>query len=224
VHGSSRTVPKALEIGTVEALRHALAMFAEAGVAPLVSESLLQRNLVQYSVGASRRDDAMISFVAVKHRPLPQHCAVGSYVELVPQPEVDALARAVLEALDYQGIAEVEILRDEDSGRLYLIEINARPWVQYALGVASGHDLLAFQLYPERFDAGHAVQRGRRWLNFTGDLYYCFSRSTGVVREGRVTRSAYLRSLLRANTFAYFALTDPAPAWRVFREFWSSRA
>src|SRR4029450_1976589 len=58
VHGSARTVPKALEVGTVEALRHALAMFTEAGVAPLVSESLLQRNLVQYSVGASRRGDA----------------------------------------------------------------------------------------------------------------------------------------------------------------------
>ena len=166
----------------------------------------------------------MISFVAIKRRPLPQHCAVGTYVELAPQPEVDALGRAVLEALDYQGIAEVEILRDEDSGRLYLIEINARPWVQYALGSASGHDLLGFQLHPERFDAGRAVQRGRRWLNFTGDLYYCFSRSAGVVRKGRMTWVPYLRSVLRANTFAYFAWTDPMPAWRVLRELWSARA
>ena len=114
VHGSGGTVPKALEVDTVEALRHALAMYAEAGVAPIVTESLLQRNLVQYSVGASRRGESMISFVAIKRRPLPQHCAVGSYVELAPQPQVDALARAVLEALDYQGIAEVEILGDED--------------------------------------------------------------------------------------------------------------
>ena len=224
VHGGGRTVPKALEVDTVEALRRALATYADAGVTPIVSESLLQRNLVQYSVGASRRGESMISFVAIKRRPLPQHCAVGTYVELAPQPEVDALARAVLEALDYQGIAEVEILRDEDSGRLYLIEINARPWVQYALGSASGHDLLGFQLHPERFDAGRAVQRGRRWLNFTGDLYYCFSRSAGVVRKGRMTWVPYLRSVLRANTFAYFAWTDPMPAWRVLRELWSARA
>jgi predicted ATP-grasp superfamily ATP-dependent carboligase len=175
---------------------------------------LLGRRLTQYSVGASRRETEMITFVAVKRRPLPEDCAVGTYVELRPDDAVASLARRALESLDYQGIAEVEILRDEGTGRDYLIEINARPWIQYGLGPASGHDLLAFQLDPRRFDRTRAVTRGKRWLNFPNDLFYCFSRSVGVVRRGRVPVASYLRSMLGANTFAHFAWTDPLPAWR----------
>src|SRR5262249_54884355 len=117
---------------------------------------------------------------------------------------------------------EVEILRDENAGRNYVIEVNARPWVQYALGPASGHDLLAFMLDPTKHDAHRAATSGRRWLNLSADAYYCFSRSVGLVRDGRIPLSSYLASVIRANTFAYLSLRDPAPAWRNLRQWLSS--
>lgn len=219
VHGAARRVPKALEVTQAAELERALALYAEAGIVPLVTESLLPRSLQQYSVGASRRGGDMISFVARKCRPLPRECAVGTYVELDPQLEVEALARKTLEALDYQGIAEVEILRDASSGELFLVEINARPWVQYALAAASGHDLLAFQLRPGGFDHARARQRGLRWVNLTEDLYVCFSRTAGMVRRGELTAADYARSLRRANVYAHFSWRDPGPALRALREF-----
>jgi predicted ATP-grasp superfamily ATP-dependent carboligase len=219
---SPTSIPKAVEARDPLELSRWLAVFAAASVTPLLNESLLGRRLTQYSVGAARRGDAMITFVAVKRRPLPEVCAVGSYVELAPNEAVEAIARRALQALDYHGIAEVEVLHDEESGQNYLIEINARPWVQYGLGVASGHDLLAFMLDPSGFDPRRAAKTGRRWMNLSADLYYSFSRSVGLVRDGRVPLGAYVSSVLRANTFAYLSWADPGPARRNLRQFLAS--
>ena len=218
-NASRTTVPKAVEARNSSELARWMAVFEAAGVTPLVTESLLGRRLTQYSVGAARRANALMTFVAIKRRPLPEICAVGSYVELVPNDAVEAIARQALEALDYHGIAEVEVLHDEESGQDYLIEINARPWVQCGLGVASGHDLLAFMLDPSRFDPRRAAKTGRRWINLSADLYYSFSRSVGFVRDGRVPLGRYVSSVLRANTFAYLSWADPGPAWRNLRQF-----
>lgn len=218
-HASRLAVPKAVAVHDASELARWMGVFQAAAVTPLVTESLLGRRITQYSVGGARRGAAMMTFVAIKRRPLPEVCAVGSFVELAPDDAIEALARRTLDALDYRGIAEVEILRDEDSGRDYLIEVNARPWVQYALGAASGHDLLAFMLDPGGVAAGRAVTSGKRWLNLSADLHYCFSRSVGLVRDGRIPLGAYVLSVLRANVFAYHAWADPGPAWRSLREF-----
>jgi len=207
-------VPKAVEVHDAAEFTRWTKVFDEAAAVPLVTESLLGRRLTQYSVGAARRGAAMMTFVAIKRRPLPEVCGVGSYVELAPNPQVEILARRALDALEFQGIAEVEILRDEGSKRDYVIEINARPWVQYGLGAASGHDLLAFMLDPGGHDPRRAKSTGRRWINLSADSYYCFSRSVGLVRSGRIPFRTYLSSVVRANTFAYFSPTDPGPAWR----------
>jgi predicted ATP-grasp superfamily ATP-dependent carboligase len=153
-----------------------------------------------------------MTFVAIKRRPSPEVCGVGSYVELSPDAAVETLARRALDALDFRGIAEVEILRDEDSGRDYLIEINARPWVQYALGPASGHDLLSFMFFPDRHDPRRAATSGRRWLDLSADAYYCFSRTVGLVRDGRIPFRTYLSSVLRANTLPIFRSRSPPRA------------
>lgn len=218
-HGRGAAVPKAVEAGNRDEALHWLGVYDEAGVEALVTASLLARPITQYSVGAARNGEALMSFVAVKRRPLPRVCAVGSYVELSPQPEVEALARRALEALDYQGIAEVEILRDDASGECFLIEINARPWVQYPLGPASGHPLLGYLIDPASFMPSRAATAGRAWLNLTQDLYFCLSRSVGHVRRGEISWRSWLASLAAARSFAYFAWGDPMPAWRNLRSF-----
>jgi len=211
-------VPKAIEVHDGAALSRWLATYRDAGVTPFVTQSLLGRALTQYSVGAARRDGKSLTFVAIKRRPTAELCGVGTYVELVPDARAESLARRALEALDYHGIGEVEILRDEQSGVDWLIEINCRPWVQYALGPRSGHDLLAFMLDPATFDARAAVVDGRRWLSFADDAYYCFSRSEGLVRHGKLPLIGYLRSIATANTFAYLSLRDLRAFWPTLRK------
>ncbi len=212
LHGrDSRRLPKAVEARTEDELRAWLDHFAEAGIPPLITESLLSLPVVQYSVPASRAKGRLQTFVARKTRPAPESCAVGTYVELCPQPDVESLARRALEALDYFGIAEVEVLHVPQSGRSYLIEINARPWLQYALAPASGHDFLGMVTGRTTLRPKAERKAGVRWIDFRSDLFACWSRSIGLVRNGKLGLSAYLQSLIRANVFALFAWSDLWP-------------
>src|SRR5262249_55756261 len=208
----------AVEVGCVEDLAQCLDGYRRAGAVPVVGESLLVRRLQQFSVGAAVSAPGMMTVVTRKLRPPPDACAVGSLVEATEQSDAERLAQRALLALDYHGIAEVEILRDEDTGEVFLIEVNARPWLQFAIAAARGRDLLAFALErrasarssPTAHDDQRAV-----WLDFRDDLRVCFGRR-GLVRAGRLGLRTYLRSIARANVFARWALSDPLPAWNDF--------
>jgi predicted ATP-grasp superfamily ATP-dependent carboligase len=189
-----------------------LARFAAADCGALVSESLLGGDVVQYSVPFARSGAALLSFVARKVRPVPERCAVGTFVELAPHDAVESAARRAVVALDYFGIGEVEILHSATTGRACLIEINARPWLQYALAPASGHDFLGLML-GRPAPAAPARQSGLRWIDLQSDLFGALSRSEGAVRNGHAPLVPYLLSLLRSNVYARFAWNDMRPAF-----------
>jgi predicted ATP-grasp superfamily ATP-dependent carboligase len=205
-------LPKAIEVRSEAELDQWLATFAEQRCSAIVSESLLHEPLTQFSVPFLRTPNTFESFVARNVRPAPKHCSVGSYVELTLQPEVEQLARRAAEALNYFGIGEAEILRVESTGQLFLIEINARPWLQYPLAPASGHDFLGTLVETPR--SAPRVKNGRSWIDLESDLYVAFSSSIGAVRHGELGLGSYLMSLFRANVYARFNLSDPRPAFR----------
>jgi predicted ATP-grasp superfamily ATP-dependent carboligase len=218
-HLAPGTVPKAVEATTEATLRDWLLRYRELGVTPLVTESLLNRRLTQFSVPFASCDGALVSFVARKARPPADWSRVGTYVELSPQPEVEALARRAVKALNYRGIGEVEILHSEDDGKPYLIEINARPWLQYSIAPASGHNLLGVALGWDHAKDQTPRKTGVQWLNFWSDAYVCFSRSEGLHRSGRLGIREYLTSVLHANAYAVFDWRDPLPA---VQDFWEA--
>ncbi len=207
-------VPKAIEAADRASLQQCLETFRAGQVQPIVTQSLLGLNLTQYSVGLARNGEQMVSFVAEKLRPVADQCAVGSYVALRENPAVEKLARDVANRIDYFGIAEFEILHAKETGENYLIEINARPWIQYGLGPRSGHNLLQILLDASAYDSSRERKSGIHWLDFNDDLFNCFSRSVGVVRRGEVSLVSYFVSLLRANAFAKWHLKDQRPFWR----------
>jgi predicted ATP-grasp superfamily ATP-dependent carboligase len=210
--------PKAVEVRSDRDLARCLAGYRSAGAVPVVEESLLGRRLQQFSVGAAVSGSGIMTVVARKLRPPPDACAVGSLVEATEQPDVESLAKRALSALDYHGIAEVEILRDEDSGEAFLIEVNARPWLQFALAAARGRDLLAFALERRASARGAPAPQAPQkalWLDFRNDLRVCFGEQ-GLVRTGRLGLGDYLRSIAHANVFARWSLSDPLPMWKDF--------
>ena len=206
-------LPKAAEASGPAELTRLLQEYRRAGAEPVLSQSLLGRKLTQYSVGVARASGRMRTFVTRKLRPLARACATGTLVESAEQPGVEALARRAAELLDYAGIAEVEILHDEASGENFLIEINARPWQQFALA-GTGRDLLRFVLSenPGRDDRAPAGPPAL-WLDFKADLYACFGRKDGLVRTGELAFGDYLLSLARANVYARWSPIDSGPFW-----------
>ncbi|MCB1734950.1 MAG: hypothetical protein H6981_11085 [Gammaproteobacteria bacterium] len=213
-HGSGRDVPKAMELHNDDDLAIVLARFRAADVRPVVNESLLCVGLRQFSIGVARRADGETRSVCVeKLRPLPHHCAAGSYVRTVDAPAARDLALNAIDALDYIGIAELEILHDPNTGRHHLIEINARPWAQYPIAARAGVDLLGFLLDRER-NPGRPSRA--TWIDFGADLHFAFS-DQGVVRGREMSLFTWLGSVLRANCYAYWDSQDRAPFWHQTR-------
>ena len=69
----------------------------------------------------------------------PRVCGNGVAIraETMP-PDVTEHSLALLKALNYRGVSELEFKRDATSGRLALIEMNARHWDQHRLSDAVG--------------------------------------------------------------------------------------
>jgi D-aspartate ligase len=216
-------IPKAGEVRASAELACRLDEFRRAGATPVLSQSLLGRKLTQYSVGVARAGDRTLTIVARKLRPAPEACSMGTLVQATECAEVERLAREAVTRLGYEGIAEIEVLRDEVSGENFLIEINARPWMQFALGAASGRDLLRFVLTHGSMPQSPArAGRSAVWLDFRADFRVCFRRE-GLVRTGKLSFLGYLRSLARANVFARWNLTDMGPFWRDACDFVAAR-
>lgn len=209
-HESGIDVPKAVEARNPVELEHWLQRFAAVQVEPAIGQSLLRPGIRQFSIGTARNRDGLTRMmVAEKLRSIPEQCAGGTYVVLAEQATVKALVLRVIEALDYYGIAETEVMYDPATNECFLIEINARPWTQFALAERAGGNFLGFLLWGQAPRAARAKRW--RWLNFEADAYGCLSRDTGVVRLGRLGMLAYLRSVLSANVFAVWDRSDVGP-------------
>lgn len=215
LHSASEPALKAVEVHSREQLRQHLQALDGVNRRPVLSESLLGRQLTQFSVGFARHRGQMLTVVARKLRPLPAACAPGSLVATTTNAGVESLARRVAVLLDYEGIGEVEILQDAASGENFLIEVNPRPWLQFALAAATGRDLLGLAVADEPAAANAQVPAGHaRWLDFRADLRACFAAPDGLVRRGRLGPWTYLRSILAAREFARWSRSDQGPFWR----------
>jgi predicted ATP-grasp superfamily ATP-dependent carboligase len=213
-HRMTDDLPKARQVLSSVELSDLLRRFDEQGAVATVSESLLRTNVVQLSVGLARNINGDVkALVAEKMRPSAHWCSGGTYVITKPDVKATELAVAAATALSIFGIAEIEIIKDLDSGSMYLIEVNPRPWVQYSLSWKSGFDFLTFLLDPDSYDSSKERTQGKRWLSLRDDLYVAFAKSGGMVRSGKIGVCLYALSILRANVFPLWNFRDPKP-WR----------
>ena len=212
LHGVQSSIPKAAEVRNEDELMALLIEYDRANVDATICESLLRDRIRQFSVGLARNKAGDVrALVAEKLRPPPAWCAGGTYVVADHDDRVHELAVAAASRIGLFGVAEIEILMDEATTELFLIEINPRPWVQYSIAWQSGYDLLTFTIDPDRYDAGMEARTGRRWLSFKDDLYVAMSRSEGMIKNGELTLRQYIADLLAANVFAYWSLADIRP-------------
>jgi predicted ATP-grasp superfamily ATP-dependent carboligase len=110
-------------------------------------DSLQPRPVVQEYVsgqgyGFAALYDADGEFAAgFVHRRLVEHPASGgpsAVCESVKVPELEAIARRVLDHLSWRGVAMVEFKQCAETGEYYLLEINPRFWGSLPLAEAAG--------------------------------------------------------------------------------------
>ena len=206
-------LPKAAVAADEASLADWLVRFKGAHAIPVVSQSLLDRPIRQFSIGFARRPGRFLGFVTEKLRPRPQDCQVGSLVCLRDEPALLAFGRDIAERLDYVGIGELEVLVDGRTGERFVVELNARPWRQYAMASASGHDLLHVLTGVRARGLPRGQGSGLQWWAPLSDLAnLAHDRAPGPLGIARMA-ARFGRTLASANVYARFDWNDPAPAW-----------
>jgi D-aspartate ligase len=166
----------------------------------------------QLSFGALCRDgEVLAELTASRSRQYPVDFGRAStFVETIDDPSLGRDARALLRAMQYTGIVEVEYVRDPATGANLLLDVNPRAWGWQSLGARAGVD---FPLLLYRMAAGDPVARtravaGARWVRLLTDV-------PAAVQEwqlGRMTLRSWVGSLRGPVEGAIFVKDDPLPA------------
>ncbi|WP_123539018.1 carboxylate--amine ligase [Halosimplex salinum] len=157
-----------------------------------------------------------------QHRQIRAYNYAGgpsAYRESVSIPELGAAGRALLDELDWHGLAMVEFLRNDDTGEFELMEINPRLWSSLPFSVRAGADFPYhyWQLASgERDSVDDDYEVGIAGHLLRGELSYLHSvlldEEQLVERPDR--REAFtdvVRSLRDHPRFDYLRLDDPKP-------------
>jgi len=151
-------------------------------------------------------------------RQQPAHRGVSTFGEIpsrsVPESEaaIFALTERLLSQVRYHGIFGIEWLRDLETGRFYLLDFNARPFLTIRHLKDCGLNLAVIS-YSEF--AGQNVSaivkrpclKHKYWLDLPADI-----RSFKQHREMKeIGFGEWLASLTRPTSFAVLSVRDPLP-------------
>ena len=138
--------------------------------------------------------------------------------EAVDLPALEEAGRALLDRLDWHGLASVGFIRDS-SGDFNLLEVNPRMWASLPMDVRAGVDY-PFHYWKlsrgEPIDADPAYRPGARTHFLRGELLHLHSVLTEeypLVEAPSLaeTVTGTLSSLLSEPHFDYFDVDDPGP-------------
>lgn len=134
----------------------------------------------------------------------------STFVETVDLPELEAPSLRLLREMDYYGLVELEFKRDERTGAVKLLDVNARTWGYHGLGPAAGVDFPTL-LYRDQLGLPvHAcrARAGVRWVRLVTDV----PNAVRDISRRRLRAADYLRSLRGIDVGAVWATDDPLPA------------
>ena len=180
--------------------------------AVMVQELIPGSGEAQFSYAALCWEGSVLaSLVARRTRQYPRDFGhSSSLVETVDEPAVEERGRAIVEALRWSGLVEVELKRDARDGSYKLLDINGRVWTWHGLGAQAGVD---FPYLAWRLAQGMPVTpvRGRpgvRWVRVATDV----PSALGAVAAGELSLRDWINSLRGPHTWALFAADDPLPS------------
>jgi len=191
---------------------------------------LLQERISGPGLGAFVLADGgrlVASFAHHRIREKPPTGGVSVYRESVPlREDIGRHTRAIVEALQWSGVAMVEFKEDAASGTPYLMEVNARFWGSLQLAIDAGVDFPALLLRSMEGDAIPEVTEYRlgvrsRWLWGEIDHLIAVLRTPSAVRATHPSLPGRLGAVARlvppwrpGDRFEVLRAGDPRPFLR----------
>ena len=169
--------------------------------------------LVSFHGFASETGRILGSFCGRKVRTWPKIAGESSFIELSVDPEVRAAGEDAAARLGLRGPFKIDLLREAGTGKLYVLEVNARFNLWWYLGAVHGVNLAAIAYDYHLFGLGDTapaeVTPRFRWV----DLYRDYKAFQEMARGGEASLGGWLSSLARSRkVYDTFAWRDPEPA------------
>lgn len=200
------------------------ATVAEMGHVPLVQDYV--PTIEEYGFFAQYDHGTPVATFQHRQRRGWKYCGGPSaFRESVDIPALERAGRALLDELDWHGVAMVEFLRDPRSGEFKLMEINPRFWSSLPFTVQAGVDfplLVWAQATGREIDAAPDYEVGIAGHLLRGEALHLYSvltqeyplveRPSFPVRAGEIATSLALH-----RRFDYLSADDPGPFVRDLR-------
>jgi predicted ATP-grasp superfamily ATP-dependent carboligase len=217
-------LPKCVSVENAYELNSTVERYRKAGVGISVTRSLLGLTPSQVSVGFCRRANGdCITFVAEKIRPFANFCGTGTFVKSTECFEyVRSIALSVAEKMNFVGIGEMEFLVDHRSEQAYLIEINARPWMQFSLSKHAGVDIIAFALNDELTcsENQQSFIGENAWCNFGRDFEFLLA-NLWAKKISPATFTLQTFGYLHVSEWAFFRFQDLKPVCKLSKRWFT---
>lgn len=204
-----------LEAANPEELRRQWDLAAE--YRPQLSEVIPGDDSQLWSLGSYRDADGRVlgSFTGRKLRQWPPRFGTARAAEGRWDADYAARGHALLDALGFHGISQLETKRDLRDGRDYLIEVNPRSWLWVGLATNCGVNLpylawLDMVGRPQVRTGGH--RSGVRWILATKHL----AGSVREIRRGQWTARAFASTLRPPVVDGVLDPRDPRPALALY--------
>ena len=158
---------------------------------------------------------ALARFTGRKLRQWPVGFGAARAAESRWDPDLADRCDALLDALGFHGISQVETKRDPRDGRDYLIEVNPRSWLWVGLATAVGVNLpyVAWRDMaglPAALPPGH--RSGLRWILATKHL----GGSPREIRRGEWTWREFAGTIRPPWVDGVLDARDPRPAMALY--------
>jgi len=186
---------------------------------PIVIQEIIKgpdTNHFKYNTYIGTDGQIKAEFTLRKIRQNPIHFGVGAVVESVYDDELVAEGRKLFKNINFMGIGSAEFKRDEQDGKLKLIEINPRYWQQNYLSTACGINFPHINycdLNDIPIENNSSFKNCIKWVN----QYMDFDSFLKYRKENNLTFSSWRKSLKGKKVYSDFTWDDPIPAFYEIR-------
>jgi len=174
------------------------------------------RQLWSFHGVSDEQGKVLASFVGRKLRTSPPLTGESSFIEMIHNEELAAFGRRTAEQLPLKGPFKIDLKTDAESGRHFVLEVNARFNLWHCLGAANGLNLM--EVAYDYVVAGKrspplSYRTDTRWLCLPLD----WRAYRALSRQGQLTLADWVSSILFSRTvYNVFAWSDPAPLAMTF--------
>jgi D-aspartate ligase len=204
---------KALHIADRKELEEALEKLLDSLDSLIVQDAILggEENILSYHAYVNEHSKIVMEFTGAKIRTHPRQYGSSTYLEIADDPEVSDLGRSVVEKLGFTGVLKVDFKRDEQSGKLFVLEVNPRFNLWHHIGMLAGRSIPE-AVYRDcvgikNVGSTPAFRNGTRWIRPRKDL-----RAFGEYKlHGQISAAQWLYQVLTADINEGFQFSDPGP-------------